>query len=201
MGGKENLLPKDGETYYYQDFLDPSLAKELMKHFENTLDWRSDRIRIFGKWVMQPRLVAWYGDPDAEYTYSGLKHMPNPWTPELKKLKKQIETFSGDSFNSVLANLYRNGKDSNGWHSDNEKELGTHPVIASLSLGETRDFLLKHKKTDEKIKIPLESGSLLLMKAGTQENWKHTLPKRTRALGPRINLTFRKVYAKVLTDV
>lgn len=193
MIDSENLLPLDGEAYFLKNFLDADRSNELMRVLESSLNWKEEKVRIFGKWIMQPRKVAWYGDPGTDYTYSGLKHSPDVWTKELLSLKSMVEEKLSESFNSVLANLYRNERDSNGWHSDNEKELGENPVIASLSFGETREFLMRHKQKDFKLKIPLETGSLLVMKGGTQAFWKHTLPKRTRRLGPRINLTFRKI--------
>lgn len=143
---------------------------------------------------MQPRLVAWYGDRHLKYKYSGLELLALEWTSELLSLKHKIENFCLQSFNSVLLNLYRNQNDSNGWHSDDEKELGEDPYIASVSLGQQRDFILKHKNQPElKVKIALQSGSLLIMKGSCQKYWKHTLPKRTGPLGPRINLTYRKI--------
>lgn len=142
-----------------------------------------------------PRLEAWYGDAGASYSYSGLAHEPLPWTPELQRLRERVEVAAGTTFNSVLANLYRDGNDSNGWHADDESELGEQPVIASLSLGAARRFLLRHRASVERVEVVLEAGSLLLMRGKTQQCWKHSVPKQRTVHAPRINLTFRRVVA------
>ncbi len=160
-----------------------------------TLAWQQPQLRIFGRIVNAPRLEAWYGDTGAAYSYSGLAHEPLPWTPELQALRKRVERTARVSFNSVLANLYRDGSDSNGWHADDEPELGEQPVIASLSLGAPRRFLLRHRKTGDRVEIVLESGSLLVMRGATQECWKHSVPKQRTVQMPRINLTFRSIVA------
>lgn len=186
----KNLLSKEGELYYWPNFLQPQSAEEQFEHFLKEIPWESQQITLFGKKHRQPRLISWHGE--AAYQYSGLKLSPKPWTTELLALKDQLQQELDLSFNSVLLNLYRDQKDSNGWHADDEKELGLSPWIASVSLGEPRDFLVKHKGDKESLlKIKLESGSLLLMGGSMQSHWKHCLPKRTGALGPRINLTFR----------
>lgn len=141
-----------------------------------------------------PRLQAWYGDNYQAYTYSGLTMKALPWTPELGELRKRIEQHTGFLFNSCLANLYRDGNDTVGWHSDDEPELGVNPTIASLSLGESRDFQLKHKITKEKLTIPLKTGGLLLMSGETQHYWQHCIPRTKRVKSPRINLTFRLIH-------
>lgn len=160
------------------------------------LAWRSETITLFGKTMLQPRLLAWYGDPDAHYRYSGKTHTPLPWTDHLLALKARVEDATGARFNSVLANLYRDHSDSMGLHADDEPELGAQPVIASLSLGATRVFRLKHRhdRRVAPLKLPLVSGSLLVMAGDTQQNWKHEVPKQRVPCGPRINLTFRYVY-------
>ena len=189
-----NLLPKQGEVYYLPGFLSAEESLGFYHRLLEEIEWLEKPIMIFGKKMMQPRLVAWHGDKDASYKYSGLKLTPKPWTSDLLDLKQRVEESCKSSFNSVLLNLYRNETDSNGWHADDEPELGDNPIIASLSFGETRDFLLKHKtQKDLKTKIPLENGSLLIMRGETQRFWKHCLPKRTRNLEPRINLTFRLI--------
>ena len=143
---------------------------------------------MFGKQVTIPRLQAWYGDKHCSYSYSGLQLAPLVWTPQLIQLKTTVETVCQHTFNSVLLNLYRNGQDSNGWHSDDEPELGEHPIIASLSLGETRRFKLRHKfdKTIKGIDIELTSGSLLVMSGHSQSHWQHCVPKTARPVEPRI---------------
>ncbi len=190
----ENLLPGDGELYYKSHFYPEKMASNIFTELHTTIQWRQESVKVFGRVHPQPRLVSWVADPGLSYTYSGLKLEPEPWTPLLKKIKNEVETETKEQFNSVLLNLYRHEKDSNGWHSDNEKELGDNPIIASLSFGEERDFLIKHTTREGwSQKIRLENGSLLLMRGETQHHWKHSLPKRSRPLGPRINLTFRKI--------
>lgn len=166
--------------------------------------WRQQEIRIYGKPHLQPRLTAWYGDPERTYVYSGLRNIPLPWTNLLLSLQRAVESVCHWSFNSVLLNYYRDGNDSMGFHSDNERELGPMPVIASLSLGEPRVFILKHIKKPElnPVKIPLESGTLLLMKGQTQKYWKHAIRKEGSPTGGRINLTFRQIFtAEELDDL
>lgn len=155
--------------------------------------WRQEEITVYGKPYLQPRLSAWYGD--LAYSYSGIRLEPLPWTPLLKDIKQRVEALAEVEFNSVLLNYYRNQDDSMGMHSDDEHELGTQPVIASLSLGEQRSFLLKHKSRKElkTVKIALPTGSLLLMQGETQRYWKHGINKERQPCGPRINLTFRNI--------
>ena len=157
--------------------------------------WRAEDITVFGKTHPQPRLVAWYGDPGTDYTYSGIRHEPLPWTPRLLGLKATVERYCEHSFNSVLLNYYRDGRDSMGMHADDEPELGPEPVIASVSLGEQRKLRFRHKrdKSVQGIDLPLPSGSLLIMRGETQQHWKHGLNKLARACGPRVNLTFRQI--------
>lgn len=168
---------------------------ELFAELRAGVDWREERISLFGKRYLQPRLLAWYGDPDARYRYSGVLHEPQPWLPRLADLRDRLQRITGATFNSVLANLYRDHRDSMGLHADDERELGERPVIASLSLGEERVFRLKHRhdKGIKPLRIALTSGSLLVMRGDTQRNWKHEIPKQSRPCGPRINLTFRFV--------
>ena len=159
---------------------------------KNTIPWQQDEIRVFGKIHQQPRLTALYGNKDKTYSYSNIKMSPNPWIPILEKIKLEIEKVCPTEFTTVLLNYYRDGKDSNGWHADDEKELGINPIIASMSFGVTRNFQLKHNSnTGIKKNILLEHGSLLIMKGTTQHYWKHQIPKTAKLIGPRINLTFR----------
>jgi len=158
--------------------------------------WERHRLRIFGRAVDSPRLSCWIGDADAVYTYSRTRFEPRPWTPALRELRTALSRICGEVYNSVLCNLYRDGHDAMGWHSDDEPELGTAPVIASLSFGATRRFRLRHRRDPAlRAEIPLESGSLLLMAGATQKNYRHDLPRTAREVGPRINLTFRNIGA------
>jgi alkylated DNA repair dioxygenase AlkB len=188
-----NLCSLDGELYRIKAFYDQPEADRLFAGFYERLAWREETIQIFGKACKVPRLMCWYGDADAVYRYSGVEHQPLPWTSELSAVKAQIEQFGGYAFNSVLANLYRDGGDSMGYHADNEKELGVNPVIASLSLGDSRLFKLHHKKRRENLDIVLEHGDLLVMAGVLQHHWVHALPKTRQVKHPRINLTFRKI--------
>ena len=189
------LLPlKDGYVSYDPAFLTSPQADYYLACLLATLAWRQDHIKLYGKEVKIPRLQAWYGDADALYQYSGLRMSPNPWTEALTRLKVLCEKRCGQSFNSVLANCYRDGQDSMGWHSDNEAELGAQPVIASVSLGQARNFDFRHNTSGEKYRQVLGPGSLLLMAGDTQRHWQHGLAKTTKLLGPRVNLTFRYVF-------
>ncbi|MGF1777751.1 alpha-ketoglutarate-dependent dioxygenase AlkB family protein [Vibrio nomapromontoriensis] len=190
--GRWNDVP-NGALLWVPDFIDLLESQSIFDELQQVLKWREDKIMMFGKWVSIPRLQAWYGD--ASYQYSNLTLEPLPWTPQLEELRKRCEQAANTSFNSVLANLYRTGQDSNGWHSDNEPELGPSPVIASLSFGGTRRFALKHRQTKQKITLDLPSGSLLIMAGDIQRHWLHTVPKTTRHVEPRINLTYRYVYS------
>jgi alkylated DNA repair dioxygenase AlkB len=178
---------------YYDDFLS---GKKALKYFEilyKDIKWEEHNIRLFGKLYKQPRLISWYGDSNAVYTYSRTTYKPRPWTKTLLEIKSKIEKKVLVRFNSVLLNLYRNGADGMSWHSDDEAELGKHPVIASLSLGEERKFFFKHKQNGKTYPLQLKSGSLLVMHGSTQEKWKHSLPKTKRNINSRINLTFRNI--------
>jgi len=186
---------------------DVSILRDLETHaphtniFEKVLHdskWRQREMNIYGRKVLQPRLTAWYGDPDRAYVYSGIRNKPMPWTDLLREIKRRIEDCTEQKFNSVLLNYYRNNNDSMGFHSDDEKELGPDPTIASFSLGDERTFLFKHKirKDIGTVSVPLPGGSVLLMKGATQRNYKHAINRENRPCGPRINLTFRRIYNK-----
>jgi len=176
-------------------FLPPAEAAALLAQLIAEVAWEQRAIRIFGQQIPQPRLTAWYGDPAARYTYSGLTWEPLPWSPALQALRQRVEAATGTRFNSVLLNYYRDGRDSMGWHADDEPELGPAPAIASLSLGATRRFRLRPQggSTHLPLGLDLPSGSLLLMRGPTQQHWQHALPKTARPVGPRLNLTFRWV--------
>jgi len=166
----------------------------LFSGLRDGIPWSVHRIRLFGRDVDSPRLSCWIGDPGTGYTYSGTHFEPNPWPVALRAIRARLAGDLCIDFNSVLANLYRDGRDSMGWHSDDEPELGAQPAIASLSLGATRRFVLKHR-SDPSVKCALElpHGSLLLMRGATQANYRHALPRTARPVGPRINLTFRRI--------
>jgi alkylated DNA repair dioxygenase AlkB len=190
---QNNLAPFDGELYLIEQFYRPPESDRWFEGLKTALPWQEETLWICGKSCKAPRLMCWYGDPDAHYRYSGVDHRPNPWTEDLLAIKNKIESAVSWRFNSVLANLYRDGKDSMGFHADNEKELGQNPVIASLSLGEERLFKLRHKKRKEMLAVRLGHGDLLVMAGVLQHHWLHSLPKTAQTIGPRINLTFRKI--------
>lgn len=175
-------------------WLPPAQADRLFEDLHSAIDWEVHRIRLFGRLVDSPRLSSWIGDSDASYVYSGVRFAPKPWPPALARLRDQVSAAGGERFNSVLANLYRDGRDAMGWHSDDERELGPQPVIASLSLGAVRRFGFKHRRQpDQKLVLELGNGSLLLMSGATQSNYRHCLPRTARPIGARINLTFRRI--------
>ncbi|MCJ2377704.1 alpha-ketoglutarate-dependent dioxygenase AlkB [Vibrio sp. ZSDZ34] len=186
-----NEVP-NGRLFWMPDFISADEAQSLFLALRQDVEWRQDHIQLFGKSHPIPRLQAWYGEKP--YRYSNLLMSPKPWLPLLLTLKQRCEQVAHSEFNSVLVNLYRDGKDSNSWHSDNEPELGEKPTIASLSLGEARTFHLKHKKTKQKITLELTPGSLLIMSDDTQRYWQHYVPKTRLVKQERINLTFRYVY-------
>ncbi|MGR5194124.1 alpha-ketoglutarate-dependent dioxygenase AlkB family protein [Vibrio rotiferianus] len=181
----------NGKLYFQQDFLSSVEADLYFNALRSGLPWQQKSIRLFGKSVLQPRLQSWHGD--RSYTYSGLTMPPHPWTPELQKLREQVSCLCESPFNSVLANLYRDGQDSMGWHQDNESELGLNPIIASINLGESRRFLLKHVSNNSVIEVELTHGSVLIMAGEIQHHWKHCVPKTKLKKGERINLTYRMI--------
>lgn len=184
----------DAEIVMYCNFFNESESNSIFTDLYKNVQWEQENILLYGKKFALPRLTAWYGDQGKTYTYSKIRMNPNPWTPSLKYIKSQIEDICGEKFNSVLLNLYRDGSDSIAWHSDDEKELGENPKIASLSFGETRSFMLRHKfKKELKLSFKLTHGSLLIMGGTTQHYWQHQIPKTRSSSKPRINLTFRKI--------
>ena len=189
----QNLLPFDGEVFLSQNVLNVAEIDFFYHTLLNAYFWKQDELIIFGKQITTSRKVAWFGDFNYKYSYSKITKTAKLWTPELQSLKKLIELKTEESFNSCLLNLYHNGSEGMSWHSDNEKELGENPIIASLSLGAARKFSLKHKFKNYKVDIILESGGLLLMKGETQTKWLHSLPKTKKVTTPRINLTFRSI--------
>ncbi len=183
----------------WPQWLDAGEADRLVAELTATIPWEVHRIRIFGREVDSPRLSCWIGDADATYIYSHTRFVPHPWTPALAALRARVEQACATPFNSVLVNLYRDGNDSMGWHSDHEPELGDKPVIASLSIGAVRRFRLKPRQASlrrELSVIELGHGSLLRMAGDTQRHYLHDLPKAGAGVGPRINLTFRQITAR-----
>ena len=191
----ERIPIADGEVFYLRNLGLGRDGVTVLDQLIAEVPWRQENILVWGKMYRQPRLVAWYGDEGSKYTYSGITLNPIPWTDLLFDIKRRVETATRAKFNSVLLNYYRDNRDSMGFHSDDEAELGDKPVIASLSLGEERTLILKHRrnKLARPVRLTLESGSLLLMKGETQRYWKHGIAKETRRCGPRINLTFRRI--------
>ncbi|MBT3668323.1 MAG: alpha-ketoglutarate-dependent dioxygenase AlkB [Opitutae bacterium] len=186
----------DAIIRYYPSFFSSRKSSFILEQLLETIQWKQNTIKIYGKENPIPRLEAWYGDPGKSYAYSGIHMTPIPWTKELKEIKGAIEIESRVKFNSVLINLYRNGKDRVAWHSDDEKELGKNPVIGSVSFGAERIFKLRHKKyksNNLKKSIMLRNGSFLLMKGTTQHHWMHEIPRTAKRIEPRINLTFRVI--------
>ena len=192
-GAPRSLELPDADIGYLPAAFAPGEADELFAALRDGIGWRQEEVVIFGRPRLVPRLVAWHGETGARYSYSGVAHDPLPWTPALQAIRSRVESLSGHCYNSVLLNLYRDGRDGMGWHADDEPELGRDPVIASVSLGATRRFRLRHRKRRETASLDLAHGSLLLMRGATQHHWVHAVPKTTRPVGERINLTFRQV--------
>jgi alkylated DNA repair dioxygenase AlkB len=189
-----HLPVPDATLNLEKDWLPPAEADALFAALMATVPWETHRIRMFGREVDSPRLSCWIGDPGASYVYSRTRFEPRPWPAALQALRPRIDAAAGVAMNSVLANLYRDGRDAMGWHSDDEPELGAQPVIASLSLGGTRRFALRHRSDPaQRLALALPHGSLLLMSGETQANWRHALPRTARPVAARINLTFRRI--------
>ncbi len=194
--GPQVQTPPDAEIRLYRNWLAGGEADALFQQLHGELAWEQSVIRIHGKSVPIPRLNAWHGDADSHYGYSGIALQPQPWTPGLLQIRERLQQTLGQPFNSVLGNLYRDGRDSVAWHSDDERELGTNPLIASVSLGAERRFVMKHKSRKDvpRLELWLPHGSLLVMAGTTQHYWSHQLPKTARPVAARINLTFRRIY-------
>jgi len=187
-------LAPAGELVYIRDFIGQARADELFSTLMGQSFWQSRTITMFGRKIMQPRKIAFQGDPGVSYAYSGDDYHAEPWQKGLAALRTEIERQADCRFNCVLLNLYRDGRDSMGWHSDDETELGSSPTIASVSLGALRRFVLR-RKADKQKKLEIEpaSGSLMIMRGDLQHYWQHAVPKTARDIGPRINLTFREI--------
>jgi alkylated DNA repair dioxygenase AlkB len=188
-----NLLPYDGHVSYHRGLFDAEAAQHYFNSLLTTINWESDVIHMFGKCIVTKRKVAWYGDKPYAYTYSKSTKTALPWTPDLKAIKQAVEVLTKHSYNSCLLNLYHNGSEGMGWHSDDEPELLEDGAIASISLGAERKFVFKHKETKDKVELFLHSGSGLLMSGACQRRWLHRLPPTKKVLSPRINLTFRTI--------
>ncbi|WP_291334021.1 alpha-ketoglutarate-dependent dioxygenase AlkB family protein [Acinetobacter sp. UBA801] len=188
---RDNILPYDGIVQDYGLVLNVEHSARYLQYFLQHLVWQADEGMLFGQYYRTQRQVAWYGDEQYQYRYSGALKQAHVWLPALWRLKQQVEQWVGHPFNSCLANLYQDGTQGLGWHSDDEPNLGKNVVIASLSFGVTRKFSFKHKHTAYKVDLLLQSGQLLVMRGQTQQHWKHALMKSNKILQPRINLTFR----------
>lgn len=191
---KEGLtVIENGEYIFHRNFFSKSESDILLKELRNNIVWRQESMNMYGKKIDFPRLTAWYGNNDKPYSFSGITLQPLPWTSDILTIKNNIEPIAKTVFNSVLLNLYRDGNDSISWHTDAERELGINPIIASVNLGATRKFQLRHIKTKEKLEIELTHGSLLIMQGELQHFWQHQVPKTSKHVGERINLTFRNI--------
>jgi alkylated DNA repair dioxygenase AlkB len=198
--GNDDIFPKtglnkitNGEFIYLPHFFSKSESDFYLKALTEKVIWKQESMNIYGKNIAFPRLTAWYGDNDKHYSLSGITLSPTPWNDEILAIKNKIEPESKVVFNSVLLNRYRSGSDSISWHTDAEKELGKNPVIASANFGETRKFQLRHHITKEKLEIDLKHGSVLIMQDELQHFWQHQVPKSSKPLKERINLTFRVI--------
>jgi alkylated DNA repair dioxygenase AlkB len=190
----ECLSMRNAEVTFYQKLFNKKESDELFETLLYEINWRQDKMKLYGKEINLPRRTAWYGDPGKSYTFSGIHLNPEPWTPILTQIKKRIEDVSKVEFNSVLLNLYRHGNDGISWHTDAEPELGQNPVIGSVSFGETRRFMFRHRQDQNlKAEVDLTHGSFLLMAGETQHFWQHQIPKTSKTIEPRINLTFRLI--------
>ncbi len=183
------------DVWYWPGFLTTARADALFEELSRTIHWQGASLRMFGREIAMPRQMAWVADDDLRYRYSGVDMPPQIWPAELNRLRRQLEHCLQESFNGVLLNHYRDGRDSMGWHADDETELGPAPVIASISLGARRRFHFRPRQPARAggMRLDLEHGSLLLMQGATQQHWRHQLPKTRQAVGPRINATFRRI--------
>lgn len=194
----QNLLPQDGTVHYYGVVFSDEDRRNYYEYLLNRIPWKPDEAVIFGKVIETRRKVAWFGEKEFEYEYSGRRKYALLFTEELLNLKKRCEELTGERYNSCLLNLYHDGSEGMAYHSDAEKDLKKNGAIASLTFGAERKFLFKHKATKEKVEIFLQDGSLLVMKDETQSHWLHRLPPTKKVAAPRINLTFRTIVEKAL---
>lgn len=189
----EDLVTMDGTLSIIKAFYQRQQADRLFQQLTAEIDWQQEQLFIYGRRVTVPRLMSWHGDPGMHYRYSRIDHPPKPWTETLFRIKADLQQFCNSRFNSVMANMYRNGQDSMGCHADNEAELGSEPVIASISLGESRILRFRHNHNGQTLDVELRHGDMLLMSGTLQQYWKHELPKTGRPKSARINLTYRKI--------
>jgi len=187
------LIIQNGEYLFIPEYFNKFDSDNLLKSLRDKINWKQESMNIYGRKIDFPRLTSWYGNDDKPYTFSGITLNPNPWIKEILEIKDRIEPISNITFNSVLLNLYRSGKDSISWHTDAEPELGENPVITSVNFGATRKFQFRHINTKEKIELELTHGSLLIMRGELQHFWQHQVPKTRGSIGERINLTFRVI--------
>lgn len=188
-------LEPGGKVRYFPHWIDPTTSRFLFAELMQFLNWQQLPIRMFGRWIPQPRLVDFHADPGVAYTYAGLRLEGRGWPRPLRLLRESVAMEAGVELNAVLCNLYRDGRDHMGWHADDEPELGRDPTIASISLGAPRRFLMRPRRPPRtpRHELVLEPGSLLLMSGAMQQHWQHQLPKALRVTEARINLTFRRV--------
>ena len=196
INNRPNILPQDGIALYYEKIVNDDEVKQLYKSLLNDIHWENERVIMFGKEIVTKRKVAFFSDPSISYRYASKTKIGLPWTSTLLIIKNVVESITKESYNACLLNLYHNGEESMGWHSDNEKEIITNSSIASLSLGANRKFSFKHKVSKETISIELEDGSLLEMKGSVQTHWWHALLKSKKVTDARINLTFRQMHTQ-----
>jgi alkylated DNA repair dioxygenase AlkB len=183
----------NGKYIHIPNFYSKDESDNYFLALKDKIDWKQESMKMYGKTINFPRLTAWYGDNDKPYSFSGITLQPKNWLPELLEIKNKIEIAAQTKFNSVLLNLYRNGNDSISWHTDAEPELGVNPVIGSVNFGETRKFQFRHKSTHEKLEIDLTHGSAIIMQGEMQHFWQHQVPKTSKIIKDRINLTFRLI--------
>ncbi len=198
-GFKEGLTKiENGEIQFYSRFFNKVEADNFLNYLKTKIIWKQESMNMYGRKVDFPRLTSWYGDNDKPYSFSGITLQPHAWTNEILEIKEKIEKLTTVNFNSVLLNMYRNGNDSISWHTDAEKELGENPIIASVNFGATRKFQLRHIKTKEKLEIELSHGSVLLMQGELQHFWQHQVPKTSKPVSERVNLTFRVIKNNII---
>ena len=196
INNRPNILPQDGIALYYEKIVNDEEIKGLYDALLNNIHWENERVIMFGKEIVTKRKVAFFSDPSISYRYASKTKIGLPWTSSLLIIKNIVESITKESYNACLLNLYHNGEESMGWHSDNEKEIIANSSIASLSLGANRKFSFKHKVSKETVSIELEDGSLLEMKGSVQTHWWHALLKSKKVTAARINLTFRQMHTQ-----
>ena len=196
INNRPNILPQDGIALYYEKIVNDDEVKQLYESLLNNIHWENERVIMFGKEIVTKRKVAFFSDPSISYRYASKTKIGLPWTNTLITIKNRIESITKETYNACLLNLYHNGEESMGWHSDNEKEIITNSSIASLSLGANRKFSFKHKVSKETMSIELTNGSLLEMKGSVQAHWWHALLKSKKVTAARINLTFRQMHTQ-----